>query len=119
MKKLFLLLLYLAFSCGKPLPQFENMDMAKWRNDKNGCKGDRVKMLPALNEQKGKLKALSEDEILELLGRPDQNELWKRNQKFYHYFLEASIKCDSTKKYAQKLTIRFNAMKLAKEVVIE
>lgn len=118
MKRIFIFFL-VVLGCGKPLPQFENMDMAKWRDDKNGCKGDRLEMIHSLTEQKDKLKALSENEILKLLGRPDQNELWKRNQKFYHYFLEPSANCDSTKKHVQQLTIRFNAVDLAKEVEIK
>ncbi|HCW08804.1 MAG TPA: hypothetical protein DGG95_15715 [Cytophagales bacterium] len=119
MKKIFIFFLLAALGCGRSLPQFENMDMAKWRDDKNGCKGDRLKMINPLIEQKDKLKALSETEILKVLGRPDQNELWKRNQKFYHYFLEPSLKCDSSKTHAKQLTIRFNAMDLAKEIEVE
>ena len=76
-------------------------------------------MVTQLNEQREKLKGLSEDGILKLLGKPDQNELYKRNQKFFYYFVEPSGKCDSTKTKAKRLSIRFNAMELAKDVVIE
>jgi hypothetical protein len=119
MKKLFILLVYVAFSCGKPLPRLEGIDLNQWKDDKFGCSGFREKNLEVFSSQKEKLKGLSEDEILKLLGRPDQNELYKRNQKFYHYFVEPSAKCDSTKQNARKLSIRFNAVDLAKEVVIE
>lgn len=119
MKKLFVFILCTCFACDKPLPQLENMDLTKWRNDKNGCSGDRIDMLVSLTSQKDKLKGLSEDGILKLLGKPDQNELYKRNQKFFYYFLEPSVKCDPSKTNAKRLSIRFNAMELAKEVVIE
>jgi hypothetical protein len=119
MKKLFILLVCVAFSCGKPLPQLEGIDLKEWKDDKFGCNGIREKSIEIFSSQKDKLKGLSEDEILKLLGRPDQNELYKRNQKFYHYFVEPSIKCDSSKKTARQLSIRFNAVDLAKEVVIE
>ena len=119
MKKLFVFILLTCFACGKPLPELENMDMTAWRKDKNGCLGDRARMIAPLTEQKNKLKGLSEDGILKLLGKPDQNELYKRNQKFFYYFVEPSTKCDSTKTNARKLSIRFNAMEMAKEVVIE
>jgi hypothetical protein len=119
MKKLFVFILLACFACGKPLPQLKNIDLTKWRDDKNGCKGDRANMLSSLSEQKDKLKGLSEEGIQKLLGRPDQNELYKRNQKFFYYFVEPSIKCDSTKTKARRLSIRFNAMEMAKEVVIE
>jgi len=119
MKKLFVFILLACFACDKPLPQLENMDLEIWRKDKNGCHGDRANMVTQLNEQREKLKGLSEDGILKLLGKPDQNELYKRNQKFFYYFVEPSVKCDSTKTKAKRLSIRFNAMELAKDVVIE
>ena len=119
MKRLFIFLLCLAFGCGKPLPQLDGIDLKQWKEDRFGCGGFREKSIGLLSSQKDKLKGLSEDEILKLLGRPDQNELYKRNQKFYHYYVEASAKCDSTKHNARQLSIRFNAVDLAKEVVIE
>lgn len=119
MKRLFILLVMLGFCCGKPLPQLEGIDLKQWKDDKFGCNGSREKSIELLSSQKEKLKGLSEDDILKLLGRPDQNELYKRNQKFYHYFVERSTKCDSANQNAKRLSIRFNAVDLAKEVVIE
>lgn len=119
MKKLFIFLLCLVFSCGRPLPLLEGIDLRQWKADRFGCNGFRERSMGQLSSQKDKLKGLSEDDILKLLGRPDQNELYKRNQKFYHYFMEPSEKCDTAKQNARKLSIRFNAVDLAKEVVIE
>lgn len=119
MKRLFIFLVCLAFGCGKPLPQLEGIDLKQWKDDRFGCNGFRERSIGLFSSQKDKLKGLSEDDILKLLGRPDQNELYKRNQKFYHYYVEPSTKCDSTKKSARQLSIRFNAVDLAKEVVIE
>ncbi|MBI1770366.1 MAG: hypothetical protein HYR67_18505 [Bacteroidetes bacterium] len=119
MQKLIILLVWAAFSCGKPLPQLEGIDMKQWKADKLGCSGFREKSLDIFSSQKNKLKGLSEADILQLLGRPDQNELYKRNQKFFYYFVESSSKCDSSKTDARRLSIRFNAMEMAKEVVIE
>ncbi len=118
MKKLFLFAILL-IACGKPLPEFKNMDLAAWKDDKNGCNHVREKMQTSLQEQKYKLKGLTEKEIIKLLGRPDQNELYKRNQKFFHYNIEPSVKCDSANKNSRRLSIRFNAMERAKEVEIE
>jgi len=105
-------------SCGKPLPAFDDFNLEKWRNDKNGCRGERALNLKSLTSQKDKLKGLSQDAIVKLLGRPDQNELYKRNQKFFHYLLTPGKECgtDST---SLKLSLRFNAMGFAKEVVVE
>jgi outer membrane protein assembly factor BamE (lipoprotein component of BamABCDE complex) len=78
-------------------------------------------MSSAIEMQSKKLLALSEQEIVTLLGKPDENELYKRNQKFYYYFLEPSKQCSDTlgENDPQKLVIRFNAIGLAKEVSIE
>jgi len=114
-------LLFIAFisSCGKTLPTFQNVDLKQWVEDRNGCSGSRSKMLEALKAQKNKLLGLSEQQIITLLSRPDQNELYKRNQKFYYYFLQPSQNCSVISNRALQLVIRFNAMGIAKEVSIE
>jgi len=119
MKKFLFLLICVATSCGKPLPSFDGIDIAQWKDDKNGCTHYRDKTVEQLSSQREKIKGLSESEILKLLGKPDQTELYKRNQKFFYYFIEPSAKCDSTKTNARKLSIRFNAMEMAKDVVVE
>jgi hypothetical protein len=106
-------------SCGKPLPNFENVDLKLFAEDKNACKENRAKMLSAIDDQKEKLLGLSEMQIVDLLGNPDHNELYKRNQKFYYYFLQPSVNCNKASNTPQRLIIRFNAMGLAKEVSVE
>ncbi len=112
------LLFLILVSCGKPLPKLDNIDLQKWKDDKWGCLKDRYKALPQLILQKDKLKGLSTDDMVKLLGRPDKNELYKRNQKFFYYYLTPGEDCkiDTT---AQRLSLRFNAMGFAKEVLIE
>ena len=105
--------------CSKPLPEFDKLDLAAWRNDKHACAGYRTSTIETIRSQKEKLLALKESQIIELLGRPDRNELYKRNQKFFQYSLEASSACENPKTDALLLVIRFNAMGLAKEVAIE
>ncbi|HEX5170711.1 MAG TPA: hypothetical protein VFW11_16170, partial [Cyclobacteriaceae bacterium] len=87
------MILVVAISCGKSLPEISGVDLTSWKKDHQGCNGARKSMEDALQAQKNKLLGLSEMEIIELLGRPDENELFKRNQKFYHYFLEPSVNC--------------------------
>lgn len=112
--------LILISSCSKDLPELRGVDLNRWKDDKNGCSGKRASMLESLEAEKTKLTALSEMEIVALLGKPDQNELYKRNQKFYTYFVEPSAACTTDKvDHPKKLIIRFNAMGLAKEVSIE
>ena len=79
---------------------------------------ERLKSIESLIRQKDKIKGLSQDDVVKLLGRPDQNELYKRNQKFFYYFLSPGKNC-SLDSAGQRLSLRFNAMGFAKEVVVE
>ncbi len=119
MKKRYLLLLFLLVACGKPLPSLENIDLEAWKRDRQGCEGTRTRAIDPMKSQREKLISLSEMDIVKLLGKPDQTELYKRNQKFYYYFLEPSAECPGGNASAQRLTVRFNAVGLAKEIVFE
>jgi hypothetical protein len=115
-----LLLSLVLLSCGKPLPTLEGIDEQSWKEDKNGCSNKRFSMIAAMKTEMKKLLALDEMQIVSLLGKPDRNELFTRNQKFYEYFLEPSSICtkDSVRS-PLKLVIRFNAMGLAKEIAVQ
>lgn len=106
-------------SCGKSLPDLAPIDLNSWKSDKGGCQQIRSQSLPSLSEQREELKGLSETQVIQLLGRPDRNELYKRNQKFYYYDLEAGKSCSDSLESNQQLVLRFNAMGRAKEVTIE
>lgn len=106
-------------SCGKSLPELENLDLNAWKDDKNACGNYRAGNIDAIQTQKEKLLALDESKIISLLGRPDRNELYKRNQKFFYYYLQPGPACSTPTENAKRLAIRFNAMGLAKEIAIE
>ena len=111
---------FILFSCGKPLPILDEIDLQAWKDDKLACAGKRDSMFNTLETQKEKLLGLSEQEIISLLGKPDENELYKRNQKFYYYFIQPSKACaTSQSENPKKLVVRFNATGLAKEVGME
>lgn len=113
------LILTAAVSCGKSLPELSDLDLSTWKEDKHACGSYRSSHMEEIKAQKEKLLALKESQIIELLGRPDRNELYKRNQKFFHYSLESDSTCSTPKEGALRLVVRFNAMGLAKEVAIE
>ena len=118
-KWLSVLLITAITGCGNPLPELANLDLDAWKDDKHACASYRSGNIESLRSQKDKLLALKESQIIELLGRPDRNELYKRNQKFFHYSLQADSTCSATQESALRLVIRFNAMGLAKEIAIE
>jgi hypothetical protein len=115
----FIFISCLCLSCGKTLPVLEGLDIIAWKNDRGGCLNKRSTMVDAIRKEKNKLLSLNEVEVINVLGRPDRNELFKRNQKFYHYFLQPSEVCSAPLAKPMKLSVRFNAVGLAKEIVIE
>ena len=106
-------------SCENPMPVIEGLNQKEWKEDKNGCLQKRASMTPDLKDQKNKLQGLSESQVIELLGRPDQNELYKRNQKFFSYYLQNGPACAVDSLTTIKLVVRFTAMGRAKEIAVE
>jgi hypothetical protein len=114
------LVVLLLYSCGKPLPALDDVDLQAWKDDKLACSGKRDSMFGTFEKQKEKLLGLSEQDVISLLGKPDENELYTRNQKFYYYYVQPSKACkNSPSEHSKKLVVRFNATGLAKEVGVE
>lgn len=105
--------------CGKPLPTLENINLQDWKDDKNGCNGLRLAMKESMIAEKDKLLSLSETDMVNLIGKSDETELYKRSEKFYKYYFNGGPDCAKDSIQASTMIIRFNAMNLAKEVVIE
>jgi hypothetical protein len=99
--------------------EISGIDWDAWKADRNGCQMTRETYIDTLAAQTDLLKTMSEMEIVELMGRPDETELLERNQKFFTYFLEGGPGCASTDGGSMWLIVRFNAVGLAKEVMIE
>lgn len=116
---LFLFIILIISSCGQSIPELKGVDLEQWKIDRGACMGEREKMMNAIIDQKNSLLKLDEWQIAKFLGKPDENELLKRNQKIYRYFLTPAKSCANQPDEPVKLVIRFNAMGLAKEVSIE
>lgn len=117
MVRYFILLLVFT-ACGKAI-DLPNISEEEWSADDHGCTNYRMKHIKALESDKDLLKGLSQDEIIKTLGRPDENELYKRNQKFFIYNLTPNdCKDQANISPRMYLSIRFNATGLAKEVII-
>ncbi len=98
--------------------QFAGFDSQSWKQDKGGCTGKRKALSESFERIRPDLKGLSQAEVLQLLGRPDFQQLYKRNQKFYIYFLESGIQCGGNLEQSRARTVifRFNAIELLTEV---
>ncbi|WP_266362136.1 hypothetical protein [Tellurirhabdus rosea] len=107
-------------SCSAP-DKLGNLDLVKWRNDRGGCKGDRLTQVANLKAVREQLKGEMANNINSILGRPDINQLDDRNQKYYVYFLEKGPHCEDRKlkSEAQSVALRISAIGLVTEVTFQ
>lgn len=110
---------FVAIGCGNREVALEGMDSGVWKQDLKGCKGLRAAMAGPLEEQRDKLLRLKEMEIVELLGKPDENELYVRGQQIYRYYIDPAPSCDSGTGTPRILVFRLNALGVSSEVGIE
>ena len=108
--KYFTCLTVLLFACYSA-PKIKGFDRKKWLQDLVKCDNYRtVKGAPLLINQKEIILGSNQNEIIALLGSPTKQRLDKRNRKFFFYRLN----CKNT----TELSIRFNAIGAAKEVMV-
>ena len=113
-----LIVLLIFIGCNSTPVQLNDFDAKTWKSDPHGCNQKRGKWVPAILEQKAKVLALSEAAVIDLLGKPDQIELYKRNQKLYHYRISPGAPCSLKDSVDTELQVRFNAMGRAKEIYV-
>jgi hypothetical protein len=125
MKKHLLLFVFISllalFSCAKSI-DLEGFDVKTWMEDKGGCGGERKKLTGELIKIKKKFKGHTSEDIVATLGRPDREDLYSRNQKFYYYYIEPGIHCESgnmKKSDAEYVAFRLRAMNRVTEVNFE
>jgi outer membrane protein assembly factor BamE (lipoprotein component of BamABCDE complex) len=107
----------LLFSACNKSVDLKNFNEIAWQEDKGACQNKRSEMREDLEKAKDQLKGLNQDEIVNVLGRPDENELYKRSQKFFIYYITPKNCEDQEFEQYIYLSIRFNATGLAKEVI--
>ncbi|KYG74781.1 hypothetical protein EV198_0719 [Roseivirga ehrenbergii] len=96
-----------------------DFDSAKWIGDQSGCLNQRAEMIQDLIKIKPNLLALYHKSIIEVLGKPDAEELYERSQTYYWYYIDPSPKCNQPSENPRKLSIRFTAMGIANEIDIK
>lgn len=119
---LFLLALGLTFifACSSKV-EIEGIDFEAWKNDRGGCKGDRLAALEVFRPIKDELLGKDNQALMKTLGRPDQVELADRSQSFFIYFAEPGPDCPQFEKQNEeplKIILRLNALSRVSEVTI-
>ena len=124
--KRFLLKTLLSFSiltsCETIKPSVEGLDYKKWELDKFGCNGERVKMVRLIIENKEKFFRYRQNQIIDMLGKPDNLTLYERGQTIYFYYIMYHPNCSEIPYRAEeervKLEIRFDALNRSKEIFV-
>lgn len=117
-----LLSLYVLPGCQSAPDRFGQLDLKKWRSDRGGCSGLRQTVVADFKAETQKLKGQTSNDITELLGRPDINQLADRNQKYYVYFLQKGPQCETPTgdvSATPSVALRFSALGLVTEVTFQ
>jgi hypothetical protein len=119
MKKYFLLslLLPLFIACSEPT-RMEGFDSSAWQQDKNGCQEKRSQMISDFDGIRRELYGRPESEIKDILGKPDAEQLMRRGQRVFIYYLEPGAHCNERNKLseANRAEVRFNALHKVSEI---
>ena len=97
-----------------------SFDTESWKSDTYGCKQKRIKLYKEIIGYQNEILGLTNKQIIRILGKPERNELYKRNQKFFIYHISPTSKCSYTYNgEALFLFVRFNAVGLSQEVFVQ
>jgi len=125
MKHLFLktaLFISIITSCETNPPDIAGLDFEKWELDKFGCLGDRMEMVRLLIENKEDFFRYRQNQIIDILGKPDNLTLYERGQTIYFYYIKYHPNCSDIPYRAEeervKLEIRFDALNRSKELYV-
>lgn len=94
----------------------KGFDRSLWAEGMYGCEGNRPELVQVILKSRQKLMGKTEDRIISTLGKPDRNELYERNQKFYIYYLDPGPLCHTPDPDPDMLVLRFSAVGICNEV---
>lgn len=107
---------FLLAACQKTEVKLDNFDKALWQNDSKGCQNIRLQMLPSLEKQKDKILGLPQEKVTEILGKPDRQDLQKRNAKRFVYYVSEGSQCGNNNTEGIALILQFGALNYVSEI---
>lgn len=114
--------LCILISCKTTRPEVAGLDYDKWELDKFGCSGDRMKMVGLISANKEKFFRYRQNQIIDILGKPDNITLYERGHTFYYYYVRYHQNCTDVPYRAEeetmKLEVRFDALNRSKELYV-
>ena len=109
-------------SCSTTLPEIEGMDYEAWVLDKYGCAGERIELVSLIDVNKEKFLRYNQNEIIDILGRPENQTLFTRSQTIFYYYISFNPACEGQETRMEddqvKLEIRFDALNRSKSLYV-
>lgn len=113
---------FFMFSCATKIPNIEGMNYNAWVMDKYGCKGVRKELVSLIDINKDKFLRFTQNEIIDILGRPENQTLFTRSQTIYYYYISFNSACEGQNTRMEdeqvKLEIRFDALNRSKSLYV-
>ncbi|MBT2559067.1 hypothetical protein J7E24_14850 [Hymenobacter sp. ISL-91] len=112
--------LFALAGCGHALPSLPGFDTAAWRADPYGCRGQRATLVPILEKHRSDLFEARINDITELLGHPDEEELGEQSDKIYIYYVAPGTQCatGNPRATANRVMLRSGATGTVTEVIL-
>lgn len=102
-------LIFSLFSCSSP-PSIDGFNANEWNLAIQNCTTYRMETVQLVVEAKNELVGLSQQDVQGLLGKPEEQKLFDRHQKFLLYPLSCQNK--------QSLSIRLDALGRVREIQV-
>jgi hypothetical protein len=96
-------------SCKKNL-DFKNFDSSEWKSDFKGCDGKRQQQLRNFDEIKTQLLGIQVSQLIEILGKPNKQELGDRKRRNFMYCLMPGKQCPEGQGDIKMLLVDFDAL---------
>jgi hypothetical protein len=92
--------------------QVKDFDKGQWKRDKKGCSGKRIELVKILLNNKARFKGLDDDDLLDLLGKPEKTVYYGRGRKDYSYYVTPGGQCEdkADTKPGSRLLVEFDAL---------
>ena len=93
--------------CSEKKPKLPGFNSELWKSDKKGCMGKRTYLSEYLFENSVNIKGMNDDDILELMGKPEKTNWEDRGKKTYYYFIQPGSQCDTSSLVLEGIKIAF------------
>lgn len=112
--------LFVLSGCGHALPSLPGFDAAAWKTDPYGCNGQRTALVPILEKHRAKIFEARINDITNLLGHPDEEELGEQSDKVYIYYVAPGTQCAPShpRAAANRVMLRSGATGTVTEVIL-